>query len=359
MGQITTQEARGVFTKMLVDVYRETIRPTAFLRSFFPVVETETKELSIEVMRGTEKVAVDVLRGTEGNRNTMSRSSEKIFIPPYFREWFDATELDFYDRLFAASGGQVDVVTLQLWLATVAEKLRMLQDKIERAYEVQCAEVLIDGIVTIKNGVNIDYTRKALSLVDLGGGNYWDEANTEPIKDLTVGARFLRTAGKSEGAVITGIFGELALEALLQNASVKERADVRNFQLDDVTGPVKDSVGGAFHGRITIGSYKLDLWTYPQFRDVGGVSTPYIDAKKVVLIPSKPNFKLAFAGVPKVFRDRDNAEMPAFIAQEKGAFSVGNFVDDRGEKHVFEIKSAGLAIPTAVDQIHTTQVLAP
>lgn len=357
MSTITTQTARGLFTKMLVDVYRETTTPTSFLRSFFPVVETDSKELSIEVMRGTEKVAVDVLRGTEGNRNSFDRSTEKVFKPPYFREWFDATDLDFYDKLFGTSQGEVDVITFEGWLVKVAEKLRLLQDKIERAYEVQCAEVLSSGVVTLKNGDNIDFKRKALSLVALSGGNLWSAGSSNPIKDLAVAARFIRTEGKSSGGVVNVLMGELALDAFLNNTAVKERADIRNFQLDDISGPQKDAVGGTLHGRVSIESWKANIWTYPEFRDVSGVSTPYLDDKEVIVIPMVPRFKLAFASVPKIFRDTGNAEFPEFISQVKAAFVIGNYIDQRTDKHVFDIKSAGLPIPTAVDQIHTTKVL--
>ena len=152
--------------------------------------------------------------------------------------------------------------------------------------------------------------------------------------------------------------GELALDAFLNNAAVKERADIRNFKLDDISGPERDALGGALHGRVSIGSWKADIWTYPEFRDVNGVSTPYIDDKEVIVIPMKPRFKLAFASVPKIMRDTQNAEFPEFITQVKAAFVIGNYVDQRNDKHVFDIKSAGLPIPTAVDQIHTTKVLA-
>jgi hypothetical protein len=66
---ISVTDARGLFTKMLIDVYQERIKPTAFLRSFFPSETSPTKEVAIEVERGFEKIAVDVFRGTEGNRN--------------------------------------------------------------------------------------------------------------------------------------------------------------------------------------------------------------------------------------------------------------------------------------------------
>ena len=358
MSTITTQTARGLFTKMLVDVYKETIAPTSFLRSFFPVVETDSKELSIEVIRGTEPVAVDVLRGTEGNRNSFDRSTEKVFVPPYFREYFDATDLDFYDRLFGVSQGEIDNLTFEGWLVKVAEKLRLLQDKIERAYEVQCAQVLSTGVVTLKNGDNIDFKRKALSLVALGGGNLWSAASSDPIKDLAVAARFIRTEGKSVGGIVDVLMGELAFSAFLNNTAVKERADIRNFKLDNLSGPQRDAQGGVLQGRVAVESWEANLWTYPEFKDVSGVSTPYLDDKEVIVLPTKPRFKLAFASVPKIMRDTGNAEFPEFITQVKAAFVIGNYIDQRTDKHVFDIKSAGLPIPTAVDQIHTTKVLA-
>lgn len=309
-------------------------------------------------MRGTEKLAVDVLRGTEGNLNQFSRSSEKIFIPPYFREFFDATDLDFYDRLFGAVGGQVDVLTFQSWLEKVAEKLRMLQDKIERAYEKQAAQVFSSGIVTLANGDNIDFKRDALSQIVLAGGDLWDAGGSDPIADLKNAARFIRTKGKSTGGVVNAVFGELALDAFLSNAAVIARADVRNFKLDDITGPQRNATGGVLHGRVSVGSWEANIWSYPEFHDEGGISVPYIDEKEVFVLPLNPNFVHGFASVPKVFRDRNNAEFPEFILQERAAFVIGNYVDARSDKHVFDVKSAGLPIPVAVDQIHTTKVLA-
>ena len=151
MSTISSVQARALFTIKLIAVYKERTVPTSFLRSFFKTKESDTKQLSIEVQRGTEMIAVDVERGTQGQLNKFSRSTEKIFVPPYYREYFDATDLDFYDRLFTQNG-TIDVITFSQWLGTVVEKIAMLQDKIERAYELQCSQVFETGIVTLKNG---------------------------------------------------------------------------------------------------------------------------------------------------------------------------------------------------------------
>ncbi len=351
---ITTQDARGLFTKMLVEVYSENTAPMSFLRSFFRTVESETKEVSIEVQRGTEKLAVDVLRGTEGNRNEMSRSSEKIFVPPYYREYFDATDLDFYDRLFGQATGDLNPLTFSSWLTKVAEKLRLLQDKIERSYEKQCADVFLTGVVELVTGENIDFKRKNASKVVLSP--LWNVAS-DPYADLKDAGIFIRTKGKSRGGVLNAIFGEAALEAFLNNDTVKTRADIRNFRLDDISGPQRDAVGGVLHGRVSAGSFEFNIWTYPEFFDVAGVSTPFIDDDQVVVVPMNPTFTLAFGSVPKIFRDTQNAEFPAFITQAQAAFVIGNYIDERTDKHVFDMKSAGIAIPTSVDQLYTMKVI--
>jgi len=360
MANISTQAARGIFTKMLIAVYMESTRPMSFLRSFFKTVENDTKTLSIEVQRGTEKLAVDVLRGTEGNRNSFDLSTEKIFEPPFYREWFEATDLAFYDRLFGAdNGGDVDTLTFQSWIEKVADKLRIMQDKIERSYEKQCSEVFQTGIVQLVNGTNIDFKRKAEALVDLGAGNYWDAGTSDPINDLKNGAKFIRTAGKGTGGLMDIIMGDLALAAFLNNDAVKSRADIRNFKLDDLSSPQRNAEGGVLHGRVTIGSWEGNIWTYPEFfEDTAGDSIPYIGDKNIIVIPQSPKFTLGFASIPKIFRDRENAEFPEFIIQERAAFAVGNYVDARLAKHVFDVQSAGVAVPVAVDQIFTAQVLA-
>jgi hypothetical protein len=347
---IATSDARSLFTKMLIAVYKERISPKAFFRSFFRVVESATKELSIEVQRGTEKIAVDVERGTEGNRNTFSRSTEKIFVPPYYREYFDKTELDLYDRLFGST--EIDAAVFSQFIDSVADKLRTLQDKIERAYEKQCADVFLLGIVSLKFGINIDFKRKAASLVDKGAGNYWATGTVNPYNDLEASGNFLRQVGKAEGGILNIVMGSTAFADFLNNPFVKDRQKITTIPLDAIAPPQKQSVGAVLHGEISINSYRGRIWTYPEFYDnSGGVSTPYMDPKKVVVLPENTNFVLGFAAVPQLIDEKN----PTI---KKGAFVIGDYKDERNHKHIQDIRSAGVAIPVAVDQIYTVKVVA-
>lgn len=347
MGSISTKDARGVLTKALIDVYKERTVPMSFLRSFFQTVESTTKNISIEVQRGTERIAVDVERGTEGNRNSFAKSSEKIFTPPYYVEYFDATELDLYDKLFGT--GDIDSGQFAQFIDGLAEKLRMLQDKIERSYELQCAQVLSTGIVTLNAGTNIDFKRKAASLVALSGD--WTSGAVDPIAHILAGAKFIREVGKSQGANVNVILGESVLSAFLNNTLVKSRADIRNFFLDNIAAPQRNSVGGTLHGEVSAGAYKARIWTYSEvYEDASGTVTPYINAKQMIVLPENPRFKLAFAAVPQLLTEGQ--------AVSKGAYRISDYKDQRKTTHDFEIKSAGVAVPTAVDQIYTRTVIA-
>lgn len=359
MASISMSDARQLFTKSLADVYRETNTATLFLQGFFKVKESATKEVSIEVIRGNEKVAVDVLRGTQGNRNTISTFTEKIFIPPYFREYFDATDLDFYDRLFGTENSDINSITFRSWLEIISDKLRMLQSKIERAYEIQAAQVFQTGIVTLVNGDNIDFKRKVGSMVV--AADFWNTGPSNPFTDLEAGGTFLRKVGKAGGNLFNVIMAGEVLDAFLNNGEVTTRADVRRFMLDDISAPRKVALGQTYHGRVSAGAYSFDLWTYAQFFDdraAANASTPYIDANNLVILPQDPNFVHAFAGVPFLRTMPEGSPLPQMMDRTQGQYVIGNYIDQILESHVFDIKSAGLPIPTAVDQIYTLQALA-
>lgn len=347
MMSLPLQQSRALFTKMTVEVWKEKITPQMFLRSFFTEKESLSKQISIEVRRGTERVAVDVERSSNGNRNTFSKSTEKIFVPPYYYEYLTANDHRLYD---VAIGMNHETGFAQL-TQELAEDLLELQYKIERAYEKQCAEVLETGIVQLQSGTNIDFKRKAASLVDVSGSNPWTTGGNNPITDIKNGCDFLRQTGKMSGGIVNMIAGDEALEALLNNDTFQARSDIKDFDLAAMKLPQVEAVGGVFHGVLSAGSYSVRVWSYPEvYEDSNGNVQSYINPKKIVLLPAKTNFVLSYAAVPQLI---DGNSVP-----QQGAYLVQEFFDDRKTAHEISIKSAGVAIPVAVDQIYTAQVVA-
>lgn len=349
---IPVQDARALYTKKIISVYKERITPKSFLRSFFKETEAMTKNVSIAVRRGTERIAVDVSRSSNGNANKFTKSTEKMFTPPYYFEYFTANDHDLYDM---AINGSVPAFTQMA--AEHAEQLVDLRSKIERSLELQCAQVFQTGVLILENGTNIDFKRKATSLVDLGAGNYWATGTVDPYGTLETGAKFIRSKGKTKATLFNVILGEDALNDFLDNTKVKDRADIRNFALDDLKLPQANAVGGVYHGRVSAGSFKFDLWTYPEtyeYEDASGTiqEANYIDAKNCIILPSNPTFDIAYAAVPRLLKDGT----PGTAVQ--GAYLVQEFFDDRRTAHDIAIKSAPIAVPTAVDTIWTAQVVA-
>jgi len=345
MADIATTDAFGLYTKKLIAVYKERQPTTNFLRSFFTPVETSTKELSIEVQRGDEWVAVDVARGTDGNRNTWSRTTEKLFVPPYFKEYLDITQLQLYDRLFGAT--QIDDAVFAELINDTAEKVADIQAKIERAVEIQCAQIFNDGVVSVRAGEDIDYKRKGGSMVDPGAGQYFANA-IDPFPLFEAGCQFMRKEGKATGAVFNAIIGTEAMQDLLNNAKFNSRQNLFHLNLDQVTGPQRvDNTGANLHGVITAGTYKVQLWTYEQYykHPDSGVLTQYIDPKMVIMLPTVTNFKIGYAAVPQLLKPGQPVT--------KGAFIIREYTDEKNQSHEIFVESAPLAIPVAIDTIYT------
>lgn len=349
---ISSADIRGVFTKKLSDVYQERVVPKDWFQSFFIATPPSAKTVSIEVQRGFEYIAVDVVRGTEGNRNQWSKSNEKIWEPPFYKEYLDITEFDEYDRVLGSEASDNSRLFTALMNKTV-DRLGELQDKISRAKELQCSQVLFDGIVTLNAGTDIDFKRKADSKVDLGGaGGYWSVGATNPFDQLGVGCKFLREVGKSTDFEYVGIFGESAFAAFQSNTTVLARQNLFNMKLDNIQPPQLAARGATFHGTITVGVYRLQVWTYADVYDTATAEhNQYVPTKKVTIIPQRPRFKMAHALVPQLIRNP--GEVPA-----QGEWVLRERLDENQDKHIFDIQTACLAVPVAVDQIWTGQALA-
>ena len=356
MGVINLSEARALFTNKLQDIYNEKVLPTAFFRSFFVPVESQTKYVSIAVRRGAEKIAVDVQRGTEGNRNTFSKSSEKTFLPAFFEEYFEATEMDFYDKMWNANG-TVEVTTFKMWLDEAVENLEQLIFKIDRSYEVMCKQVLETGVVELEAGTNIDFKRKATSLVANAAGNTWATGTISPYKTLQDGCTFIRTKGKSQGTVYNCIMGSTAFEDFMNNTIVKDRNDMQHINLDSIRKPQQIS-DATLHGEISAGPYKVRVWTYNEYYDdSSGDNNPYMNPKKVILLPENPRFKFMYSGIPQLLGAKDSKD-GAGLQGKKGRYHISEHLDTRRKSHQIIVESAGLPVPVAVDQVYTVQVVA-
>jgi len=357
---IPVEQSKGIFTQAYLKAWKDNIPAQSFLKSFFDVKTFATKYVGIEVQRGTERMAVDVIRGVNGNRNTFSKSSEKVYLPPFFNENFDATDLDRYDRVFGSDVSKTPA-TIGYLASEVAAKYLALQDKIERAKEKQAAEVFHTGIVTIKNGDNVDYKRKSDSKVDLtGAGGYWTTTTTDIESQLIAGAEFVRNNGKNATAEFNLVMSGASWVSMKKNDYFKNNANYNQVSLLDINFPQAKSTGASYHGKITAGAYIFNVWTYDGvYENASGTITRYLPANISFMTPVQgTRFDMVHAGVPAIIRGTKKAEFGSMIVQKASEYYLNNYIDQIGKAHIFEIYSAPLAVPISVDMIYTMQVSA-
>lgn len=350
---IQTTDAQGLFTKKLVETYRERISTTNFLETFFPTGPgdiTDSLEISVAVQRTSERVAIDVVRGSDGNRNEFTKSSEKIFISPYFREYFDQNAMSVFDNAWRAAWMSGNAFARLI--NDLADHTMELQAKIERAYEIQRAQILDTGIMTFDKGIGfIDFKRKASSKVDLtSSGGYW-ATNNNLYAQIQDGCVWLRKFGKVSTFNFSLICGDLAIRDLLANTQFKANQNLFNYVPDSIAAPRKNSQGGVYFGTISAGPYRVDIWSYPSYyENAAGNMVEILNPRVAVLLPPNPNFKTVYGLVPQLTNPGENPQI--------GKFILSDYTDQKARTREFHLESAGMPIPVAVDQIYTMKAVA-
>ncbi len=359
---ITLNQHRENITKKIIGRFSDTMPVKPGLSIWFPSETTAAKQVSIEVERNAGLIAVDVERGTEGNLNTFGKSTEKIYIPPYFNEMFNFSDLDVYQRTFG-QGVDPRVSDYKSMILTANTKLNILRNKIERAKQLQRAQALQTGIVTMKNGDSVDFKRKASSIVDLGSGSYFGESGVDILKTIAEGINFIKRDGKSASSQFDLIIGSRVLPVIQSDDAILKQLDNRNVSIGSLGSRFNDVSGLHFHGQLTTRNGVVNLWSYEDYyeeRQSNGtlVQKEYIDDDKIILLPKDFIGKHAHAGVPAIIRDKSNAEFPDYIRQMEAEYYTNNYIDPRSKAHMFEIMSAPLAIPFSVDRVWTAKALA-
>lgn len=355
---INQVHARNLFTRAVSDIYEEKLMPKLLFMSMAQETTTRSRFVSTEVRRYNETIATDVIRGSRGNRNKFDRLTQKIYQPPLYDEYFDLTTLDIYDQLFGRP--QVEGNTILDLAEEAATKMAYLRGKIDRAIELQWSQVYDTGIVQLTNGDNIDFKRKAASLVVLSGDRRWNQSGATILQDLNDAGTFIRTEGKSDVGEFKLILGEAALNSLITNSEIQNLGDQRYLHRLDIM-PVEMRMDGAvYHGTLSANSYKFHLYTYPEYYDSGTnpqsqTHNRYWPTNKVLVMPySGSVLRTKFAGIPALYRGNDS--MPEYYRYVDEKYLMNNYIDQLNRSHNFEILSAPLAVPESIDQIYTIQV---
>jgi hypothetical protein len=256
------------------------------------------------------------------------------------------------------SGMGINAELFAAWISDVAEHQVELRETIERTIELMCSQILETGtIVAPGTGIIIDYQRKAESMVDLGAGNYWNEAGVNPYTSLEAAGVFMRTKGKVQGSSFNLILGGEVMAALKSNEKFLSQQNLFNMKLDEFHGPQRTSKGANLNGFLITDNYKFYVWTYPEYyQDPTSLEMiPYINPKKAIVLPEGFTGYTAFGAVPQPVSTVSGGRM---ILPKSGNFIFTEYMDEEQRTHYREVESAPLPVLDAVDKVYTIQPVA-
>lgn len=345
-------QARPLYTQKVIAVYDEQVPVYNFLQSLFKTKTTSALDVAVEIRRGENNIAVEVQRGGDSNKNTFNKSSIKIFRPPMYSESKVANAMSSYELSFGQ--GLMTRDSLASVISETARELSILRDKISKAKELQCSEVLFDGTVTTKFNDIIDFGRLALSKVDLATlGGYWSSTGTDVEAQLIGGAEFIRNTGNSAATRFDLVMPGAGFVTLKKTDFYKDDANRdAKAQLQDIKRPIGKANGSSYHGTVNAGSYIFDIWTYDAvYKDASGDEQRFIPDNKAVMLPiQESGLILAHGGIPFL----NASGMPTARA---GEYLTREAIDRKKVTHEWFVESAPLATTYTPDKAYTMQIL--
>lgn len=334
--------------------------PTGFLSRRFTVKPGgiySGDKVAIDIQRFGEDVAVAIKKCTGPNLNDIDIFTTKEFTPPAYGEAFPLDVCDLLNRMagvdpFTAAGTEF---AAQL-VAKMAQGFMLVDAKIQRAVEQQASQILQTGVLTLtdKNGATVytlDFKPKATHFPTVGTA--WSTAATAtPLDDIKSLADVIRSDGKVNPNRIT--FGEQAFSDFLNSDQVQAALDNRRIETGFIDPEMEDS-GAVNQGRIWIGSYVYDMWTYPEeFKDPQtGNPVKYIADDKVIVDSTRTRFDMTSARVPLPLGPDPRVEglLPGRISSRENSFDVtpNVYPTPNGKQVMGELESRPLLIPVQID----------
>ena len=164
------------------------------------------------------------------------------------------------------------------------------EDRIDVRLETMRADVLFNGSLTIAGegyDSTITFPRKTGHTVDLGAGNYWNEAGQDLTGDIVSFLALLAQSGRTG----THIVGNNATAVAIQNI-VKVEEDYRRVE----NGSLKFKSFLDVNGANYYGSYlDIEIWGYDAtYTNDAGATVSAVPAKKIVMLSAVNSNEMSF-----------------------------------------------------------------
>lgn len=327
----------------MLALMRQRPRPTTFLSNLFVKSRrtSKTKYLEIDQIFGGQMVAGYVNR--QGGPNVVGKGGYQtlIHVAPYVYEQLAYTPSD-VDTRMAGNTVYDDVDPVAM---LVAEWLADLEDRFVRLEELQVAEALQDGIITVQ-GKDVDYTvdfqQSAEHKKTLTGDDRWGEVDEDILGNLRDWNEEIIDTGAPAPDVLIGDTKSIAL--LKANDEIRSLLDNRRIDTGAINPRQIRDQRATYEGRLAGSGFDVDIYTYQgMYQSIdSGVKTNhrYMDEYTVILASTSMDFRFHYGKI-------ENFKAPGFM----GTRFPNRWESQDGKQRFITMESgpmAGLHQPDAV-----------
>lgn len=273
-------------TRVLTRVLESQKRPNRFLtQRYFPgIVLSEAEEISFDVELHDEKLAPFCAPVVRGEILLEDGFQTETIKPAYIKIVTPLTPLKSIKRVAGESFGSGTLTRNERQGLRVARTIARHQDRIYRRLEWMAATILATGGVTIEGPRypkrHLNFGRAAALGIQLIGGDRWNQAGADPVRDLE---NWAQATFDESGAVIQEItMDNKAWSAFRSNEKVLKLLDIRRAE---GAGPLNIGPGSPVaDGAVYKGSLnQFQIFVYNAgYIDGAGNRVPYLPEGTVI-----------------------------------------------------------------------------
>lgn len=273
-------------TRKMVAALEQMHSPHNWLRDtlFSDVEKHETTKVDIDVIKGSRRVATYVSPLKEGRVVNGAGYETNTYEAPYTKEKMRTTAQELMTR---SPGENIYSPESRETRANkkLGKELKELNEGIDRLEELQCAEVIQTGKLTVfGEGIPkaiIDFNMEESHLPVLTGTARWsDLANATPLENLETWSN--RVLQKSSIVPTMAIFGANAIKKFIKTTEVKETLNNRRINMGQIN-PTKLPQGVKYYGYLD--EPGIDVYTYTDwyYDPISKKEKSFIDPDKIIL----------------------------------------------------------------------------
>lgn len=318
-----------------------------FLRSFFKKERVDSLNVLLRTKQKGKKVAIDTNIQSKSRLFKRQIGKADVVQPPLYSYFTALTQSDAYNGFsrLTSIDGNGSLETIRDFANVIKGDVDDMSDMIDRAIELQCAQLFDNGVISFTSNDSINFGRLVGSIASTTIA--WGGATSTPIADLTTGVNWIRANTNNGSVEYHAIMGSNAFTNFITDANVLARQDKINLKLDELfPGGIAPS-GGAYWGTLSLSNgIRLNIWSYDgTYEKQDGTVTRYVDADTVVIIPKQNEF----------------VEVDAKVMLLPGTSNVGSYkgkttrdyLDERDQSHLYFVEARPLAVTQEINEIYT------